>query len=263
LTGFSSKLIFGEFLQYVGESERAVRQVFSRARASAPCVIFFDELDALVPRRDDNLVGVNPSFVYYKSIESLAQSESSARVVNTLLTELDGLDARKAVYVIAATNRPDMIDPAMVRPGRLDKLLYVDLPSSSERIEILRTIVRKVPLGGDTDGEKRRAREDIEALVGEKCDGYSGADLAALVREAGVTALKRTLGALDEMDDGAEYFNVVVELADFLKALDKVRPSVGAAQRKKYQNLQSKFAGLPVGTIAKAEDKDIGGKTAT
>jgi len=183
--------------------------------------------------------------------------------VNTLLTELDGLDARKAVYVIAATNRPDMIDPAMVRPGRLDKLLYVDLPSSSERVEILRTIVRKVPLGGDTDVEKRQARDHIEALVGEKCDGYSGADLAALVREAGVTALKRTLGALDEMDDGVENFNVVVNLADFLKALDKVRPSVGAAQRKKYQNLQSKFAGLPVGPIAKAEDKDIGGKTAT
>ncbi|KAK0493291.1 P-loop containing nucleoside triphosphate hydrolase protein [Armillaria luteobubalina] len=114
--------------KYVGESERAVRQVFSRARASSPCVIFFDELDALVPRRDDSL------------------SESSARVVNTLLTELDGLDARKSVYVIAATNRPDMIDPAMVRPGRLDKLLYVDLPNGDERAEIVRTMTRKVPL---------------------------------------------------------------------------------------------------------------------
>ncbi|CAG8766758.1 9864_t:CDS:2, partial [Acaulospora colombiana] len=81
--------------KYVGESERALRQVFSRARASSPCIIFFDELDALVPRRDDSL------------------SESSARVVNTLLTELDGLDSRRGVHVIAATNRPDMIDPAM------------------------------------------------------------------------------------------------------------------------------------------------------
>ncbi|KAF8960063.1 P-loop containing nucleoside triphosphate hydrolase protein [Flammula alnicola] len=153
-----------------------------RARASAPCVIFFDELDALVPRRDDNL------------------SESSARVVNTLLTELDGLDARKSVYVIAATNRPDMIDPAM-------------------RAEILRTLMRKVPLGGD-------------GMVGEKCDG-----------EAGVTALKRTLGALDMMGEdettsagsGAANANRNPGLrADFAKALEKVSPSVSAAQRRKY-----------------------------
>ena len=90
----------------MGESERAVRQVFSRGRASAPCVIFFDELDALCPRR---------------SGEATASSE---RVVNQLLTELDGMDSRNHVFVIAATNRPDMIDPAMLRPGRLDKLLY-------------------------------------------------------------------------------------------------------------------------------------------
>ena len=94
-----------------------MRQVFSRARASSPCVIFFDELDALVPRRDDNIVRSVLSML--DSIRSLfSQSESSARVVNTLLTELDGLDSRKGVYVIAATNRPDIIDPAMVRPGR-------------------------------------------------------------------------------------------------------------------------------------------------
>ena len=91
--------------KYVGESERAIRQVFTRARASVPCVIFFDELDALVPRRDTSL------------------SESSSRVVNTLLTELDGLNDRRGIFVVAATNRPDMIDPAMLRPGRLDKTI--------------------------------------------------------------------------------------------------------------------------------------------
>lgn len=104
--------------------------MFSRARASAPCVIFFDELDALV--------------------------ESSTRVVNTLLTELDALDARRAVYVIAAMNRPDMIDPAMCRPGRLDKLLYVDLPRAEERGEIVRTLVRRVPSGGGGNGPRAR-----------------------------------------------------------------------------------------------------------
>ncbi|KAH7884860.1 P-loop containing nucleoside triphosphate hydrolase protein [Phlebopus sp. FC_14] len=222
--------------KYVGESERAVRQVFSRARASSPCVVFFDELDALVPRRDDSL------------------SDSSARVVNTLLTELDGLDGRKSVYVIGATNRPDMIDPAMVRPGRLDKLLYVDLPSADERAEIVRTLMRRVPL---QDEEVITA---VGTLVREKCGGYSGADLAAVVREAGVVALKRVLGSLEDdveesgnlstADDGqnregdAERRRVVlVTEDDFTKAVEKVGPSVSNAQRRKYEGLRSKFAG--------------------
>ncbi|KAF9230964.1 P-loop containing nucleoside triphosphate hydrolase protein [Melanogaster broomeanus] len=214
--------------KYVGESERAVRQVFSRARASSPCVVFFDELDALVPRRDDSL------------------SDSSARVVNTLLTELDGLDTRKAVYVIAATNRPDIIDPAMVRPGRLDKLLYVDLPSAEERTEILRTLIRKVPLYDDA------VRNATEVLIQERCEGYSGADLAAVIREAGVAALRRVLGSLESMDEESEGGSererprILVMLEDFVRAVDKIGPSVSAAQRRRYEALRSKFAGLPV-----------------
>jgi len=167
-------------VQYVGESERAVRQVFARARASSPCIIFFDELDALVPRRDDTL------------------SESSARVVNTLLTELDGLDACRGVFVLAATNRPDMLDPAMCRPGRLDRLLYVDLPAPDERAEIVRTLIarRRVPLFPP------EAADVVAQMVrGDRGEGYSGADLAALVREAGVRALRRALGTLEEMVD--------------------------------------------------------------
>ncbi|KAJ6460407.1 P-loop containing nucleoside triphosphate hydrolase protein [Mycena vitilis] len=223
--------------KYVGESERAVRQVFARARASSPCVIFFDELDALVPRRDDSL------------------SESSARVVNTLLTELDGLDARKSVYVVAATNRPDMIDPAMVRPGRLDKLLYVDLPAAQERGEIVRTLLRGVPLGG--------VEKDVEQLVQDRCEGYSGADLASLVREAGVSALRRTIGRPDEMDVGAgadaagQEDSVTVTLPDFVDALDKVGPSVSVAQRRKYEALRAKFAGLPVRVGKEEEEKRV------
>ncbi|KAF7312163.1 hypothetical protein MIND_00229000 [Mycena indigotica] len=213
--------------KYVGESERAVRQVFARARASSPCVIFFDELDALVPRRDDSL------------------SESSARVVNTLLTELDGLDARKSVYVVAATNRPDMIDPAMVRPGRLDKLLYVDLPSPDERAEIVRTLLRGIPL--------HDASNVVEDLAYQKCDGYSGADLASLVREAGVCALRRSLGlSIDSSQD-----SVTVGIVDFVEALDKVGPSVSTTQRRKYEALRSKFAGLPVRVGKEEEDKRV------
>lgn len=186
--------------KYVGESERAVRQVFGRARSSIPCVIFFDELDALVPKRDDAL------------------SESSARVVNTLLTELDGLSNREGIYVIAATNRPDIIDPAMLRPGRLETLLFVDLPGKEERVEILRTLSRHIDLPFSPD----------IADIARECEGFSGADLESLLRRAGYAAIKR--------DDG-------IKLEDFLAAKSKVRPSVGDV--KKYQMLKGQLgAGL-------------------
>lgn len=212
--------------KYVGESERAVRQVFARARASAPCVIFFDELDALVPRRDDSM------------------SESSARVVNTLLTELDGLDSRKAVYVIGATNRPDMIDPAMVRPGRLDKLLYVDLPSASERLEILRTHTKRTPIADvDLDGIGTIATSDA-------CDGFSGADMAALVREAASLALRGALEAIGAFESDTNRTavpqqQVYVSLANFATAAQKTRASVSREQRQKYERMRDKYAGVP------------------
>lgn len=174
--------------------------------------------------------------------------------MNTLLTELDGLDARKSVYVVAATNRPDMIDPAMVRPGRLDKLLYVDLPAARERGEIVRTLLRGVPLGG---GEAA-----VEQLVQERCEGYSGADLAALVREAGVSALRRSVGRPDDMDvsagaDAAAQETLTVTLPDFVDALDKVGPSVSVAQRRKYEALRAKFAGHPVRVGKDEEEKRV------
>ena len=178
-------------------------------------------------------------------------------MVNTLLTELDGLDARKSVYVIAATNRPDMIDPAMVRPGRLDKLLYVDLPTPAEQVEILRTLMRRVPLDASEMVPAETTRAAIEALIQERGDGYSGADLAALVREAGVIALKRTLGVLDDMAEDAPLPKVSVSSIDFGKALDKVSPSVSVSQRRKYKNLHSKFSGLPVRVGKEEDDKRV------
>jgi ribosome biogenesis ATPase len=141
--------------KYVGESEKAVRQLFKR---SAPCVIFFDELDSLVPKRGSE------------------GNNSSERVVNQLLTEMDGLEDRKGVFVIAATNRPDIIDPAMLRPGRLDKLLYVPLPTKDDRFSILKTVTKSLPL--DKEVNLRLISHS------EHCDGFSGADLSALVREA-------------------------------------------------------------------------------
>ncbi|KAJ3059851.1 hypothetical protein HDU98_004118, partial [Podochytrium sp. JEL0797] len=156
--------------KFVGESERGIRMVFSRAAMSSPCVVFFDELDAICPARSND-----------------SESQSSSRLVNTLLTELDGMSTRSQVYIIAATNRPDMIDPAMLRPGRLDKTLYVDLPTPEERFEILKTITRKTPVGQGVS---------LEAVARDsRADGFSGADLAALVREAAVAALRGSIYA--------------------------------------------------------------------
>ncbi|CAI7645386.1 unnamed protein product [Penicillium palitans] len=185
--------------KFVGESERAVRQVFVRARSSVPCVIFFDELDALVPRRDDTL------------------SEASARVVNTLLTELDGLgSSRQGIYVIAATNRPDIIDPAMLRPGRLETLLFVNLPTPLERVEILQTLLRNLAI---------EFSEDLRKLA-EECEGFSGADLGSLLRRAGYSAIKRRDS---------------IKFLDFVAAKSFVRPSV--TDLRKYEKLRRDWSG--------------------
>lgn len=161
-----------------------------------------------------------------------------------------------------------MIDPAMVRPGRFDKLLYVDLPSADERAEIVRTMTQKVPLGGGDGVSLEQVKLGVEVLVKERCDGFSGADLAALVREAGVIALKRALGALDEMDKGGvilkgEIDKVVVRVVDFATALEKVNPSVSTVQRRKYEALRNKFAGLPVRSGKDEEDKRVEEKSSS
>lgn len=148
--------------KYVGESERAVRTVFQRAVSSAPCVIFFDELDALVPRRTGE------------------GSSGAERVVNQMLTEMDGVQSRAQVFIIAATNRPDIIDPAMLRPGRLDRRIFVPLASEQGRLEIIKTHCRKLPLSDDVD---------LVALA-KDTEGFSGADLAGLVRESAYLAIR-------------------------------------------------------------------------
>ncbi|XP_045309265.1 nuclear valosin-containing protein-like isoform X7 [Leopardus geoffroyi] len=185
---------------YVGESERAVRQVFQRAKNSAPCVIFFDEVDALCPRRSDRETG------------------ASVRVVNQLLTEMDGLEARQQVFIMAATNRPDIIDPAILRPGRLDKTLFVGLPPPADRLAILKTITQngtKPPLAADVS---------LEALAEDlRCDCYSGADLSALVREASVCALRQEMA---EPKSGSKKGELKVSQKHFEEAFKKVKSSI-------------------------------------
>lgn len=191
--------------KYVGESERAVRQVFERARSSVPCILFFDELDALVPKRDDSL------------------SEASSRVVNTLLTELDGMGSRAGIFVIAATNRPDMIDSAMLRPGRLGTSVFVDLPTPDERVEILKTLYKKVLPSAPA--------EEVEALAPiarhVQCTGFSGADLGNLHQAAAAAALNREAG---------EDLRILRE--DWEAALEKTKPSVRDAN--KYRMLKER-----------------------
>lgn len=189
--------------KYVGESERAVRQVFFRARSSVPCVIFFDELDALVPRRDEAL------------------SEASARVVNTLLTELDGIGSRSGIYVIAATNRPDIIDPAMLRPGRLGKLLFVDLPGPEERVEILTTLLQTMPTGNSKDLGTFAAREE--------CNGFSGADLSSLLHEAAQKAVEREALFLEVKDLEEAARGVKPSVRDIESYRRKARDGLGKA----------------------------------
>ncbi|XP_052782054.1 uncharacterized protein LOC128218422 isoform X2 [Mya arenaria] len=196
---------------YVGESERAVRTVFQRARNSSPCVIFFDELDALCPKRSGH-----------------SEGNSSARVVNQLLTEMDGLEERRQVFIMAATNRPDIIDPAVLRPGRLDKTLYVGLPTEADRLDILTCITK--------NGTRPTLDPDVELAVlsgDSRCQCLTGADLAALVREASVFALKAAI-----LKHGAQPSDtILVNKQHFELAFRKIRPSVSAKDLERYRSM--------------------------
>jgi transitional endoplasmic reticulum ATPase len=154
--------------KWVGESERAVRELFRRAREAAPTLVFLDEVDALAPTRGQATDG-----------------GTTDRVVAALLTELDGVESLRNVVVIGATNRPDLIDPALLRPGRLERLVYVPPPDAEARAAILRASVKSVPLDESVD---------LTAL-GAALDGFSGADCAALIREAALVAMRESLEA--------------------------------------------------------------------
>jgi ribosome biogenesis ATPase len=201
--------------KYVGESERGIRLLFQRARSSTPCVIFFDELDALCPKRGNG----GPS-----------SDSVSERVVNQLLTEMDGLDGRKQVFVIAATNRPDIIDPAMLRPGRLDKLIYVPLPSAEGRLAILSKATRKMPLAQDVNLE--------EIAASPRCNGFSGADVVSLAREAAQIAIREKTSLLEESFEDVDQ-DVVISRDHFHQALTRVFPSVSDKQRQRYDSMFS------------------------
>ncbi|KAL5121832.1 Peroxisome biosynthesis protein pex1 [Pleosporales sp. CAS-2024a] len=169
--------------KYIGASEKSVRDLFERAEAARPCVLFFDEFDSIAPKRGHDSTGVTD------------------RVVNQLLTQMDGAEGLSGVYVLAATSRPDLIDPALLRPGRLDKSLLCDMPSLEERIDILRAVTSKLNLApsllsSDDSGENLRA-------IAHRTEGYSGADLQAVVYNAQLEAIHDVLGDADMVADSS------------------------------------------------------------
>ncbi|MEM0438935.1 MAG: CDC48 family AAA ATPase [Sulfolobales archaeon] len=191
--------------KWVGESERAIREIFRKARMVAPAIIFLDEIDSIAPARG-----------------SRVDSGVTDRIVNQLLTEMEGIKPLRGVVVIAATNRPDLLDPALLRPGRFDRIIKIPPPDRKARVEILKIHTRKVPLAPDVDLEK----------LADMTNGYTGADLEALVREAVMLALREKLEVRE------------VSMKYFLEALKIVKPSLSEDAMEKYQMIEKTLRSL-------------------
>jgi len=199
---------------WVGESEKGVRKVFERARQVAPCIVFFDEIDSIAGRR-----GVEMG------------NKVTERVLNQILAEIDGLEGLKDVTIIGATNRPDMLDPALLRPGRFDRIILVDVPDLAGRKEIFKVHTKKMPLEGT----------NLDELI-KLTEGYVGADIESLCREAAMSALRRDVEAKS------------VTRKDFDLALTRVKSSVSGETAKRYKKIEEYYikqakAGMEVGPI--------------
>jgi len=191
------------FSKYVGESESSVREIFKKARQVAPCVLFIDEIDSIAPRRGG----------------SSGESQVGDRVVNQLLTELDGIESLKGVTVIAATNRPDMIDPAIMRPGRIDRNIEVETPDEEARRKIFEVHTEKMPLADDIDLDDLASRTEK----------YVGSDIESVCREAGMNALRNN-------PDSKE-----ATMADFEEALEDVNGTATEDNLQMYREMTKKM----------------------
>ncbi|WP_297501563.1 AAA family ATPase, partial [Thermococcus sp.] len=202
--------------KWVGESEKRIREIFRKARQAAPTVVFIDEIDSIAPAR------------------GMEGDRVTDRLINQLLTEMDGIQENSGVVVIGATNRPDIIDPALLRPGRFDRLILVPAPDEKARLEIFRVHTRKVPLAEDVS---------LEDLA-RKTEGYTGADIEAVVREAAMLAMRRALheGIIRpgmKADEVRQKVKVTME--DFEEALKKIGPSVSKETMEYYRKVQEQF----------------------
>ena len=202
-----------EFLsKWVGESEKAVRETFRKARQAAPCVVFMDEIDSIAPTRGGGF-----------------DSHVTERVISQLLTEMDGLESLHNVVVIAATNRPDMIDPALMRPGRFDRLVHIPMPDLEGRKRILEIHLKNKPLAKDVD----------VADLAKRTDGYSGADLSALVNEGIMLAIRAVVAKGGDLSKDSLQ-NERVGMKAFLEAMEKVRPT-SRTDLTKYNKIMKDF----------------------
>jgi len=202
--------------KWVGESEKAIRELFRKARQSAPCIIFMDEVDSITPKRGGS-----------------HDNNATERVVSQLLTEIDGLSKLKNVVVVMATNRPDIIDPAILRPGRTDRFISLDLPNLKARKEILKIHTRKMTLASDVN---------IDELA-KITEGYTGADIAAATKEAGMLAVRKFIGKSTSKEDILEKlktkgFKITQKL--LLESLKKIHKG-SSEDMKKYRSITDKF----------------------
>ncbi|HKG70652.1 MAG TPA: AAA family ATPase, partial [Nitrososphaeraceae archaeon] len=201
--------------KWVGESEKGVREIFRKARQAAPCIIFFDEIDAVAPARGGDS----------------GTSHVTERVISQMLTELDGLEALRNVVVIAATNRPDIIDSALLRPGRFDRLLYVPPPDYESRKHIIEIHTKKKPLAEDVN---------IDNLAA-KMDGYTGADIAAVASAAVMLSLREHISKYKEPQEAENHAKELrIHMQDFDEAMTKIR-SLSAQELDMYRVIAERF----------------------
>ncbi|MHA1333079.1 MAG: CDC48 family AAA ATPase [Candidatus Odinarchaeia archaeon] len=204
-----------EFLsKWVGESERAVRETFRKAKQAAPCIVFFDEIDAITPIRGGGY----------------GDSQVTERVISQILTELDGLEELRGVTVIAATNRPDIIDPALLRPGRFDRLIYIKLPDLETRKKIFEVHLRNRPIADDVD---------IDELA-SRTEGYSGADIAAVCNEAVMSAIREYITTHPDVEQ-EEKIECKIKKKHFEEALKKIKP-LPKSRLEQYEKLYKSFS---------------------
>ena len=201
--------------KFVGESEKGVREVFSKARENAPTVVFFDEIDSIATERGKNA----------------GDSGVGERMVSQLLTELDGLEALEDVVVIATSNRPDLIDSALLRPGRLDRHVHVPVPDEEARRKIFEVHTQHKPLADDVDLDR----------LARRTEGYVGADIEAVCREASMAASREFIASVSREEVAESVGNVRVTMDHFDQALDQVRASVTTETRERYDEIEKRF----------------------
>jgi len=218
--------------KWVGESEKGIREVFRKARQAAPCLIFFDEIDAIAPTRGGGF----------------GDSNVTERVISQLLTELDGLEILTNVVVIAATNRPDIIDPALLRPGRFDRLLYVSPPDRESRLQILKIHTKNKPLSDDVNLQQ----------LADLSEGYTGADISSMSSAAVMLALRKHILKYPDPDEAEKFARELkLHMQEFEEAMKKIRP-LSSQELTMYKRISEEFGKPEIGAKRRgAKDADV------